>query len=129
MTEYRALMTTLALWQNADGTWRQVVDKRGAYHETSATAIIGFSMQRGLNQGWLDTSAFGPPAERAFRAVAMRTDESGGFIDVSESTNKQPSLQAYLEREALFGRDRRTGSFAMLFAVERAKAGGHPTND
>ncbi len=78
-------------------------------------------MQRGLNRGWLDAAEFEPRVERAFRAVSVRTDENGAFIDVSESTNKQPSLEAYLMREALFGRDPRTGSFAMLFAVERAR--------
>jgi hypothetical protein len=122
LEEYRSLMATLASWQNADGTWRQVVDFPGAYHETSSTAIIGFSMQRGLNRGWLEPAAFEPGVERAFGAVSQRTDGDGGFIDVSESTNKQPSLQAYLGREALFGRDQRTGSFALLFAVERAAA-------
>ena len=79
-------------------------------------------MQRGLNRGWLEPAAFEPGVERAFGAVSQRTDGDGGFIDVSESTNKQPSLQAYLGREALFGRDQRTGSFALLFAVERAAA-------
>jgi rhamnogalacturonyl hydrolase YesR len=123
LAEYRQLMTTLARWQNEDGTWRQVVDEPGAYHETSSTAIIGFSMQRGLNRGWLDSAEFEPHVERAFGAVSQRTDAEGGFIDVSESTNKQPTLAAYLGREALFGRDQRTGSFAMLFAVERAAAG------
>lgn len=117
--EYRAYMATLAGWQNADGTWRQVIDHPGAYHETSSTAIIGFAMQRGLNRGWLEPAAFSPVVERAFAAVLTRTDADGGFIDVSESTNKQPSLEAYLDREALAGRDQRTGSFALLFAVER----------
>jgi unsaturated rhamnogalacturonyl hydrolase len=122
MREYRELMATLKRWQNDDGTWRQVVDVPGAYHETSSTAIIGFSMQRGLNRGWLAPDEFGPAVERAFEAVSVRTDDSGAFIDVSESTNKQPSLEAYLDREALAGPDQRTGSFAMLFAVEREPA-------
>jgi unsaturated rhamnogalacturonyl hydrolase len=120
LAEYRALMRTLQRWQNADGTWRQVVDQPGAYHETSSTAIIGFSMQRGLNRGWLDPEEFGDTVARAWQGLLTRTDSNGGFIDVSESTNKQPSLEAYLMREALFGRDQRTGSFAMLFAAERA---------
>jgi len=119
MAEYVSYMRTLASWQNADGSWRQVIDYPGAYHETSATAIIGFSMQRGLNLGWLDEDEFEPVVARAFAAVSQRTDNEGRFIDVSESTNKQPSLEAYLNREALFGRDDRTGSFALLFAVER----------
>jgi rhamnogalacturonyl hydrolase YesR len=122
LAEYRALMTTLAGWQNDDGTWSQVVDHPGAYHETSSTAIIGFSMQRGLNRGWLAADDFESAVARAWQAVALRTDSDGGFIDVSESTNKQPSLEAYLHREALFGPDNRTGSFVMLFSVERAAA-------
>jgi hypothetical protein len=120
LEEYRSLMATLANWQNEDGTWSQVVDHPGAYHETSSTAIIGFSMQRGLNRGWLSTEDYEARVGRAWLAVATRTDHDGGFIDVSESTNKQPSLEAYLNRQALFGRDARTGSFAMLFSVERA---------
>jgi hypothetical protein len=76
-------------------------------------------MQRGLNLGLLDRGLEANVA-RAFQAVLSRTDADSGFIDVSESTNKQPTLEAYLMREGLFGRDSRTGSFAMLFAVERA---------
>ena len=121
LREYRGFMATLARWQNQDGTWRQVIDHPGSYHETSSTAIIGFSMQRGINRGWLDRSEFEPAVARAFAAVSQRTDENGGFIDVSESTNKQPSLEAYLDRAALAGRDARTGGFALLFAVERTR--------
>ncbi len=120
MAEYLALMAQLKRWQNDDGTWSQVVDHPAAYHETSSTAIIGFSMQRGLNRGWLDAGDYAANVERAFGAVSVRTGPDGSFIDVSESTNKQPTLEDYLMREALSGRDQRTGSFAMLFAVERA---------
>jgi hypothetical protein len=81
-------------------------------------------MQRGLNRGWLAAGDYEPTVERAWLAVSTRTDSDGGFIDVSESTNKQPTLEAYLHREALFGPDNRTGSFAMLFSVERAKGLG-----
>lgn len=116
--EYRTLMRTLASWQNDDGSWRQVVDYPGSYHETSSTAIIGFSMQRGIRRGWLTQAEFGPIVARAFTAVSQRTDSDGSFIDVSESTNKQPSLEAYLQREALHGPDPRTGAFALLLAVE-----------
>jgi len=129
LAEYRDYMATLADWQNDDGTWRQVIDFPGAYHETSATAIIGFSMQRGLNLGLLPDE-FESVVAGAWSGLLTRTDADGGFIDVSESTNKQASLEAYLHREALFGRDARTGSFAMLFAVERARADGSlPTPD
>lgn len=120
--EYRELVAALVSHQNADGTFSQVVDVPGAWHETSSTAIIGFSLQRGLNRGWLPPGDYAGPVARAYAAVAARTDDDGGFVNVSESTNKQPSLEAYLNREALTGRDSRMGSFALLFAVERAAA-------
>jgi unsaturated rhamnogalacturonyl hydrolase len=117
---YRRLMHGLADHQTPDGAWRQVVDHPGAWQETSATAIIGFSMQRGIARGWLDAQTFGPVVERAWRAVLARTGDGGVFIDVSESTNKQDSLEAYLHREALFGADERTGGMVMMFATELA---------
>jgi unsaturated rhamnogalacturonyl hydrolase len=123
LAEYRSLMETLAGFQNEDGTWRQVVDHPGAYHETSATAIIGFSMQRGLVNGWLEREAFAPVVRRAWQAVAARTGEDGSFIDVSESTNKQSSLRDYLLRRALHGRDERTGGMVMMFALELTETG------
>jgi unsaturated rhamnogalacturonyl hydrolase len=120
LEEYRRLMHRLAAHQQPDGAWRQVVDHPGAWQETSATAIIGFSMQRGIARGWLDTETFGEVVERAWQAVLARTGDGGVFIDVSESTNKQDSLQAYLHREALFGADERTAGMVMLFATELA---------
>jgi rhamnogalacturonyl hydrolase YesR len=123
LRDYRGFMTTLAGFQNEDGAWRQVVDVPGAYSETSATAMIGFSMLRGVREGWLDARTFQPHVQRAWNAVLTRSGKDGAFIDVSESTNKQESLEAYLHREALLGRDPRTGGMVMLFAVEMADAG------
>jgi hypothetical protein len=39
---------------------------------------------------------------------------------VCESTNKQPSLDAYLYRAAILGQDPRGGAMALLFATEMA---------
>lgn len=122
LAEYRSLMAALARRQNADGTWRQVVDHPGAYHETSSTAIIGFSMLRGVRRGWLEADPYAGRVERAWRAVLRRTSLDGELVDVSESTNKQPTLEDYLMREALLAPDPRAGAFAMLFATELAAA-------
>ena len=40
-----------------------------------------------------------------------------------ESTNKQPSLDAYLHRAAILGQDLRGGAMALLFATEMAGLG------
>jgi hypothetical protein len=41
-------------------------------------------------------------------------------VDVCESTNKQNTLEDYLNRAALLGPDPRGGAMAMLFATELA---------
>ncbi len=54
LQSYRQLMAALLPWQTRDGLWRNVIDYPGAYPEFSATAMIGFAMQRGLENGWIE---------------------------------------------------------------------------
>jgi hypothetical protein len=41
-------------------------------------------------------------------------------MDVSESTNKQPTFDDYLRRAAILDRDPRAGAMALMFATELA---------
>jgi rhamnogalacturonyl hydrolase YesR len=117
---YQQYMATLARYQDEDGLWRQVVDHPGAYPEFTGTAMIGFAMLRGIRNGWLDEAKYRPVVDKAWRAVLTRTGPDGVFMDVSESTNKQPSLQDYLHRAAILDRDPRAGAMALMFATELA---------
>jgi rhamnogalacturonyl hydrolase YesR len=113
-------MTALSRFQDPDGLWRQVVDHPGSYPEFSATAMIGTSMLMGIRKGWLDAKVYQPRVDAAWRAVRMRTGPDGMLLDVSESTNKQRTLQDYLRRAAIAGRDPRGGAMALIFATEMA---------
>jgi rhamnogalacturonyl hydrolase YesR len=115
---YQRYMATLAKYQDEDGLWRQVVDHPGAYPEFTGTAMIGFAMLRGIRNGWLDEATYRPIVDKAWRAVLTRSGSDGVFMDVSESTNKQPSLQDYLHRAAILDRDPRAGAMALMFATE-----------
>ena len=53
-------------------------------------------------------------------AVSARVSADGSVLDVCESTGKQKSLRAYLDREAISGKDARGGGMALMFAVEMA---------
>src|SRR5438067_912312 len=57
---FRQHMDALASVQDDDGLWREVIDRRGAYLEFTATAMIATSMLRGINNGWLDWDKFQP---------------------------------------------------------------------
>ena len=118
LQSYRALMAALLPFQTRDGLWRNVVDHPGAYPEFSATAMIGFALQRGLLKGWIGGRHYGEAADRAWLAVKSRSSASGSFIDVCESTTRMTSLEQYLQRAAILGPDARGGAMAMLFATE-----------
>ncbi len=118
MAEFQQHMSVLANFQDEDGMWHEVIDVPGSYAETSATAMIGIAMERGIRRGWLDPQAYQPRVDRAWRAVLGRIGNNGQLVDVCESTNKQKTLEDYLHRAAILGPDPRGGAMAMLFATE-----------
>jgi rhamnogalacturonyl hydrolase YesR len=118
LQSYRQLMAALLPLQTREGLWRNVVDHPGAYGELSATAMIGFAMQRGLANGWIKGDGYPAAVSRAWLAVSSRTSSSGSFIDVCESTARMTSLEQYLQRAAILGPDPRGGAMVMLFATE-----------
>jgi rhamnogalacturonyl hydrolase YesR len=122
LQSYRGLMAALLPFQTRDGLWRNVIDHPGAYPEFSATAMIGFAMQRGLENGWIEGRDYRHAVDHAWLAVNSRTSSSGSFIDVCESTARMTSLEQYLQRAAILGPDARAGAMAMLFATELMSA-------
>ena len=117
---YQRYMAKLAQFQDEDGLWREVVDHPGSYPEFTATAMIGFAMLRGIRNGWIDARTYQPIVDKAWQAVLSRSGPNGVFLDVSESTNNQPSLEDYLHRAAILDRDQRAGAMALMFATEMA---------
>ncbi len=117
---FRQHMARLAEFQDADGMWHEVIDEPASYAEFSATAMIATAMKMGVRNGWLDSRAFEPLVDNAWRSIVMRVGAEGSLMDVCESTNKQTSLEAYLHRAAILGQDQRGGAMALLFATEMA---------
>ena len=108
----------LAKYQTADGMWREVIDHPESYKEFSATAMIASAMVRAVRIGWLDSKTYQPLIDKAWTAIAARIGPSGELTGVCESTGKQKSLEDYLHRKAINGRDARGGGMALLFATE-----------
>ena len=106
--------------QDIDGMWHEVIDYPGSFAEITSTAMIGFAIKRGLDRGWLPQELYQPLLDRAWDAVLIRTSKDGEFINACASTGKMPSLEAYLERPAIMGKDDRAGGMVMLFASEMA---------
>ena len=118
---FQSLMARLAEFQDQDGMWHQVVDLPESYQEFSATAMIGRAMLLGVRNGWLERKQYQRRIDAAWRAVSARISADGQVGEVCESTGKQKSLEQYLQREAILGKDPRGGGMAMMFAVEMAR--------
>jgi rhamnogalacturonyl hydrolase YesR len=120
LSEFQHHMQALSRRQDRDGLWHEVIDEPGSWAEFTATAMIGYSMMRGIRNGWLDRAEFQPLVDKAWAAINARTGADGKLVDVCESTGKMKSLAEYLNRTAILDVDTRGGAMAMLFATEMA---------
>ncbi len=103
--------------QLPSGMLPQVLNVPGSYQEFTVTCMFGYALARALRRGWVE-AAYRPALERAWHGVAERIDDAGGLVDCCTNTGVQTSVQAYIDRPAIFGRDDRGGSMAMWFALE-----------
>jgi rhamnogalacturonyl hydrolase YesR len=114
---YRKLLDGLVKIQNPSGMLSQVLDVPGSYQELTATCMLGYSLARGLRRGWLGPS-YQAPLDRAWRGVSQRVDDEGNIVDGCISTGVQATVNEYLDRQAIFGFDDRSGGMALWFALE-----------
>lgn len=74
-----------ATWDADTGLWHTVLDRQDSYVETSATAMILYSLLRGERLGVIE-----PPAPdmvtRSWAALAGQVDADGRVINVSDGT-------------------------------------------
>ena len=112
---YMRLMDALRLLQRQSGMLPQVLDFPGSYDEFTATCMMGYSVARGLRQGWLPEE-YHSTAASAWQGVAERIDDLGNVVDACASTGVQETVRDYLDRPAIFGYDDRSGGFALWFA-------------
>ena len=100
--------------------WHNVINVPGSWPEFTGTAMIALALQRGISKGWIDQTLYQNVVDRAWDGVNARTDDNGAFVNVCESTVGQNSLEAYLNRKALSGRDDRAGGMLLMLATERS---------
>ncbi|MDP7091086.1 MAG: glycoside hydrolase family 88 protein, partial [Dehalococcoidia bacterium] len=106
--------------QHESGMWHQVINMPNTYLEFSATAMIGYSIARGLREGWL-SDEWQEFAGRAWRGIAQRTTENGELEHVCVGTGPLATIDEYVNRSYTDGLDDRGGAMALWFAVEMAR--------
>lgn len=103
MAGYRKMMGTLLEHQSERGMWRQLVDDRESWPETSATGMFTFALITGVRNGWLDAKIYGPAARQGWQALTTYIDADGNIADVCEGTGKKNSRDFYLNRKRVKG--------------------------
>jgi rhamnogalacturonyl hydrolase YesR len=102
---YRRMMAALLKYQGKDGMWRQLIDHKEAWPESSSSAMFTFAMITGVKLGLLNDAKYGPAARKAWLAVIGYIDQNSDVTQVCAGTNKKNDLDYYLARP------RRTGDF------------------
>lgn len=74
---FRSHVRGIASCQSREGLWHQLLDRNDSYLETSATAIYVYCIARGINNGWIDASAYGPVAQLGWNAVSSKINQQG----------------------------------------------------
>ncbi len=117
LTALQSHLQTLLKHQDAQGAWRQVIDRPDSYLEYSATAMIGWTMQRALQEKWMMGAEYVRAVQNAWGYIERKTSATGEVTGVCESTGKQKTVEDYLLRKAIQGRDERGGAMGLLFAL------------
>jgi len=85
-------------YQDADGMWKQLLDKPDSYQEASATALFVYGVAKAVNQGWIDP-AYGRIAVRGWNALKRdHITPEGKFINVCVGTGISDDLVFYYTR-------------------------------
>jgi len=83
---YRQQAEGLVATQGHAGLWHQLLDRPESYEETSASAMYVFALARGINRGWLNAAAFGPPVSLGWNAIAKKVNAKGQVEGVCVGT-------------------------------------------
>ncbi len=100
--------------QAADGLWRQVLDQSSAQPELTVTAMSVTALTVARSHGWLPAGVADAAVTRAWAGMQSRIDATGGFRDVCAGTPAGPTLDFYLQRPIVHGRDDRAAAMVLL---------------
>lgn len=120
---FREHLEALSKHQDANGMWHQIIDRPESYPEFTCTCMIAFAMQRGVRLKLLDQKIYQPMVDRAWTAIKRRIHLDGEAVEgVCPSTGALATLEDYLKRPEVNGRDERGGAMALMFALEKLSA-------
>ena len=97
------MMTALLEYQAPGGMWRQLIDVESAWEETSSTAMFGYAMAVGVQEGILDPQVFGNCYNKAWLALTEKISPEGQAEGVCVGTGQSKQEEYYLNRPTVTG--------------------------
>lgn len=99
----------LALYQDADGLWRQILDKENSYAESSCTSMFVYGIAHAVNQGWLD-KRYATIARAGWEGLKKhKLNELYQLKDICVGTGIQDNLPFYYNRPVATNEKHGTG--------------------
>ena len=86
----------LKKYQQPDGMWRQVLDKK-SYEESSCTVLFAGAIAHAIVKGWI-SSEYAPMALKAWEALKAKKIVDGKILTVCVGTGIRDDLKTYLTR-------------------------------
>ena len=107
-------MEAIVKYQNENGFWYNVIDRKDSKEEVSGTAIFTMAIARGISNGWLDSGTYKSKVLKAWDAIKSRIDLDGTVHDICMGSMCSEDVNYYINRP-YYDNDTH-GLFAVLFA-------------
>ncbi len=103
MDGYLKMMATLLKYQSENGMWRQLIDYRAAWPESSCTAMFTYAMITGVKYGWLKGDEYRLAVQKACDALCAHLDGQANLRDICTGTGQGDNIEYYLKRPKVPG--------------------------
>lgn len=103
MEGYHKMMAALLKYQENDGLWRQIIDDKEAWKETSGTAMFTYALITGVKNGWLDSKIYGAAARKGWLGLISYINTNDELTEVCEGTNIKNDRNHYMQRKRIVG--------------------------
>ena len=98
VNRYKNMMSSLLEYQAESGMWRQLVDNKLSWEETSCSAMFAYAMAAGVHNDWLDDVQYESAVQKAWKALRDKLDPQGNLPDVCAGTGQKNDVEYYLNR-------------------------------
>ncbi len=100
---YLKMMKTLMEYQGKDGMWKQLIDCKDAWSESSCTAMFAYAIHEGIKAGLLKETDYKYSVTKAWKSLLKKTDKDGNLEDICTGTGQSTERNYYLERPRVTG--------------------------